>query len=313
MRGSSSAGMPAPVSRHRHDDGVGRPGRRAFRRGRRRGVYLIALSSRLASTWRRRLRSTLDDELRCGRGLDARRRAPRPRPRTARRSAGSDRPDRVGSRRSAIVPVSASEMSISVLSIATTRSDSSRQSASASRSATGSSLRSAASAMPRSRVIGVRRSCATLSSAPRMPAITASMRSSMALTSALSSSSASPVFCAGHARLGPAGPQDVAHRVGETRSGCSAERGQDGAAGEADDDQREQVKISDAAEAVQELRRAARCSCRPGTARRRGRRTDATSSTAPPLSRSSVLQVCSPSGAGPTAATGRSRASPRAG
>ena len=50
-------------------------------------------------------------------------------------------PDRVGrsvgSRRSVIVPVSASEMSISVFSIATTRSDSSRQSASASRSIAG--------------------------------------------------------------------------------------------------------------------------------------------------------------------------------
>ncbi len=54
-----------------------------------------------------------------------------------------------GLARSRIVPVSASEMSISVLSIASTRSDSSRQSASASRSAAASPRDwSAVSAMP---------------------------------------------------------------------------------------------------------------------------------------------------------------------
>ena len=43
------------------------------------------------------------------------------------------RPARTGSRRSCIAPLSASEMSISVFSITSTRSDSSTQSASASR------------------------------------------------------------------------------------------------------------------------------------------------------------------------------------
>ena len=97
------------------------------------GVYLTALSIRLAATCSSRVRSAGDDDV--GRRVGAR--APRlspPRRRgTDRPRARRRRPARTGSRCSCIAPLSASEMSISVLSITSTRSDSSTQSASASR------------------------------------------------------------------------------------------------------------------------------------------------------------------------------------
>ncbi len=151
-----------------------------------------------------------------------------------------------------MVPVSASEMSISVFSIATTRSDSSRQSASASRSAAASPRDcSAVSAMPRRRIIGVRRSCATLSSAPRMPAMSASMRSSIALTWIPSSSSASPVFRGRHTRLHLARCAGSRARSSLRRvTGCSAEARERRAAREADANQRREVDEQDAGGSV---------------------------------------------------------------
>ena len=79
------------------------------------------------------------------------------------------------------VPVSASEISISAVSVALTRSASSSARASPSRSAAGSCSCSVLSATLRNRVNGVRRSCATLSSASRMPRTSRSMRASIVL------------------------------------------------------------------------------------------------------------------------------------
>ena len=117
MRGSSSAGMPAPVSRHRDDDGIGRPGRRASRRPAGRRV-LDGVVEQVGEHLAQPVAIDVGDELRRGRGRRCGRRAPRRRPRTARRVCRIRSCRSVGSRRSAIVPVSASEMSISVLSIA---------------------------------------------------------------------------------------------------------------------------------------------------------------------------------------------------
>ena len=75
----------------------------------------------------------------------------------------------VSARCSCMTPDSASVISIKAVSIVSTWSDSSTQSAKASL-ATGSDVAcKASSAVPRKRVRGVRRSCATLSSAWRMP------------------------------------------------------------------------------------------------------------------------------------------------
>ncbi len=84
-------------------------------------------------------------------------------------------------------------MSINVVRSAVTRSASSTQAASASRySVSLAGEASADSARTRSRATGVRRSCATVSSAPRMPSTSVSMRSSEALNRRPSSSTMSP-------------------------------------------------------------------------------------------------------------------------
>ena len=72
---------------------------------------------------------------------------------------------------------------------------------------------------PRSRIIGVRRSWATLSSEPRMAAIRASMRSSRALTCAPSSSSGSSVSGRGRGRRACPSPGCRA-RCGRGRAGA---------------------------------------------------------------------------------------------
>ena len=91
-----------------------------------------------------------------------------------------------------MVPASAALMSMSVLSMLRTRSDSSMQSASASRAAPGSAAGCmASSAVPRIRVSGVRRSWATLSNDSRMARINDSFFSSKVLKMRTSSSNSS--------------------------------------------------------------------------------------------------------------------------
>ena len=133
MRGSSSGGMPRPVSRtlSTRQSAVARRPRR--RRARRRGVYLTALSMQVGGHLLEADAIADDDDLAVGArpsSVDALRlghvaiqldRAP------TTSASGT------GSRCSCIAPLSASEMSISVLSITSTRSVSSTQSASASR------------------------------------------------------------------------------------------------------------------------------------------------------------------------------------
>ena len=99
-----------------------------------------------------------------------------------------------GCRCSFITPVSASEISIRVLSMVMIRSDSSAQSSRASRkTSTVLSDCNAVSIPARRRVTGVRRSWATLSRAARMPVSSSSIFSSMVLKRRTSSSSSSPL------------------------------------------------------------------------------------------------------------------------
>ena len=85
------------------------------------------------------------------------------------------------SRFSFITPASASVMSMSAVSMVRTRSDSSTQSAKASRAAGSGVACTASSAAARRRVSGVRRSWVTLSNASRMPWISAWFLSSTRL------------------------------------------------------------------------------------------------------------------------------------
>ena len=150
-RGSSSGGIPMPVSL----PSTASPpsGRRGYGPARR----AACTSPRCRGGWRAPAAGG------CGRRRRTRRRARRP---SARRPFLGDVGVEVGRvaghlrqvdrfHRSAIVPVSASEMSIRASSIAMTRSDSSRQSASASRSVSASaptrSADSADAAQPRHR------------------------------------------------------------------------------------------------------------------------------------------------------------------
>ena len=299
MRGSSSGGMPTPVSATVEHRLVAVPAARRSRRGRRAGVYLTALSSRLASTCRIRLRSTATTQRRRRVArLELRRPAPRRRPRRGRRvcRTSSASVDRLA--RSRIVPVSASEMSISVFSIA--------DDAVGLLEAVGQRLaqrradrrtRRPSSAMPRRRVIGVRRSCATLSSAPRMPgdqrldAVEHRVHQRAELVERVAG------VVGGHARarcVPSAGCRARCRPASRTRLQRRAR--EDRAAGQADDSTIEQRRSSSRTrrKRAQQLVRAAPCSCRPGTACRRASRTDTTSSTSPSSPVRSVAHVCSP-------------------
>ena len=206
IRGNSSAGIPGPVSCT--ESRAAGPSRRISTSTRPpRGVYLTALSMRLAATCSSRVRSpSTTGSAASGNSPTGSDEAPdeavvdnvipfasaTSRYKSIARSTISD--SRTGSRRNCIVPLSASEMSISVVSITSTRSASSMVSASASRyrSRSGGPA-SAISAVPRSRVNGVRRSCDTLSSEPCIAVTSLSILSSMVLNSVVSSSRASPV------------------------------------------------------------------------------------------------------------------------
>ena len=184
---------------------------------------------------------------------------------------------------SRIVPVSASEMSISAVSVALTRSASSSAGASPSRSAAGSSLAAALlSATLRNRVSGVRRSCATLSSAPRMPRDERSMRASISLMLAPSRSSGSRVPRVGDARVEAAGLEDRvrrglerAHRRQRRRSATR------GAAGDGDDGDDDADLDGAGAEAAEQLVADVRAASDLDRARRAAARRVPTSSTLP--------------------------------
>ncbi len=146
-------------------------------------------------------------------------------------------------------------MSIKVSTMPTTRSDSSTQSAKASRLASSPAEEaSACSAPARRRVSGVRRSWATVSRAPRMPAINVSIRESMPLNRRASSSNSSPLRPTGDALADGAAFLDplldrgdqVAHRAhGAARQVIAAQ--------EAGDDHQDHGAQDDPPQAAEQL------------------------------------------------------------
>ena len=223
MCGRSCGAMPMPVSvTSRRTTG---PSRRALTTTRPpAGVYLMALSTQIGQHLTKtpgigrhgQIRPRPPSRRRCA-CLRRRSRTARPLRRRSCRPPAS-----LTSRR--MVPVSASEMSINVSSMARMRSDSSRLVTSASRCTCASSDCSARSATPRRRVIGVRRSCATLSRACSMPRISVVMRSSISLNSALSSSMASRSVRTGtRASMRPVRMMPRTAVISR-RIGCSVER-----------------------------------------------------------------------------------------
>ena len=259
MRGSSSAGMPGPVSRTR----------RTARVASRADLDVHAAAGR------RVLHGVVDQVRRhlfepgaIGGDHDVGRRARRQRHAFRVRDvaveihgARHDLRQRAPARGAAASsPLSASEMSISVLSITSTRSDSSTQSASprgsgrtAARQSPGGGEASAISAVPRSRVSGVRRSCETLSSAPRIAVTSPSILSSIVLNSDVSSSIASPVPVERDARVGSAGADDPLD--GERQPANRKERRlrRQPAAGQRDDDDEQRDDAERGAEARQQV------------------------------------------------------------
>ena len=127
----------------------------------------------------------------------------------------------------------------------TTRSDSSKQSASASRMAPSpASDLSACSAMPRRRVTGVRRSCATLSSAFFMPAIKASIFANIWLNRTTSSFELVTRLIGGNPSVEAAGIDDRSRHRAEITDRPQGAKSQKCSAGHADenhgDDRRQQ-------------------------------------------------------------------------
>ena len=112
---------------------------------------------------------------------------------------------------------------------------------------------SAASATLRKRVSGVRRSCATLSMAPRMPLTSDWMRSSISLTRAPSSSSGSCEFLIGtRASNWPVCRIDRTVRLERTQRRQRGTRQQEPAGHRGDGDQRQDLEAA-RAEAPQQL------------------------------------------------------------
>ena len=215
------------VVRALEDDAVPFARGRAATRGRPGGVYLTALSTRLARAWRRRARSPAT--LQARRGLHRRgpRPCPRPRPRRARPSRAAGPPTSRGSRRRAMVPVSASEMSMSVGQHgghAVALLDAGRRGPPAPPPA-ARPREARLSAVARSRCRGVRRSWATLSREPLIPAISASIRSSISLASRPEVVEGVAVAPHRHAGRDLAGAHDAAE---DRRQPAHGERGPSG-------------------------------------------------------------------------------------
>ena len=252
MRGSSSGAMPAPVSRTRTTASlpscaacsVHAP---AGRRVLHRVVHEVGEHLPQAGAIDRH------DEPVGDVGGQLRRHAPRRRPRTGPPSAGPVRP--AAPARAAAPSCRSPPPRCPSACGASCRRDRlpPRTRPAPPACAARRRTRAPASAMPRRRVSGVRRSCATLSRAPRMPVTTRSMRSSIALTRPPSSPSASSGLRGRHPRVGAARAHDAAHRLGQVAHRLQARARDDGAASQGDDHHQREIDEQHAAEALQQL------------------------------------------------------------